>query len=130
MAYNTLIVDDSSVMRSMIIKTLRMSGVPLGDLHQAANGKEGLEALSQHWIDLVIVDINMPVMTGEEMIGRMREDPHLSSIPIIVVSTEGSEQRIERLKEQGVAFIHKPFAPETVRDTIKEIMEAGHGGRS
>jgi two-component system, chemotaxis family, chemotaxis protein CheY len=54
MAVNALIVDDSGVMRSMIIKTIRLSGLQLGEVHHAANGREGLDALQQHWIDLVI----------------------------------------------------------------------------
>jgi len=64
MALNVLIVDDSVVMRTMVLKVLRMSGVPLGEVHQAANGQEGLAALDGNWIDLVLADINMP--------GRMR----------------------------------------------------------
>ena len=68
MAINVLVVDDSGVMRSMIIKTIRLSGLQLGEIHEAGNGREGLEALNQHWIDLVIADLNMPVMNGEEMI--------------------------------------------------------------
>jgi len=126
MAFNILIVDDSSVMRAMILKSLRMSGVPMGEVHQAANGKEGLDALNQHWVDLVIVDINMPVMNGEEMIDRMQKNPDMSNTPIIIISSEGSEMRIERLKHKGGKFIHKPFTPETIRDTINDIMEADH----
>lgn len=70
MALNVLVVDDSAVMRGIIIKTLRLSGLPLSDVHQAANGEEGLKMLDQHWVDLVMVDINMPVMNGEEMLDR------------------------------------------------------------
>jgi len=127
MAYNILVVDDSSVMRTMIIKSLGMSGVELGAVHQAANGSEGLKALGENWIDLVIVDINMPVMNGEEMIENMQQSAEMSSIPVIVVSTEGSEKRIEQLKQRGVKFIHKPFTPENVRDAIREIMEENNG---
>ncbi len=130
MAINTLIVDDSGVMRSMILKTLRMTEVPLGDIHQAGNGREGLDILNDQWIDLAIVDINMPVMGGEEMIARMREDPELKEIPVIVVSTEGSRARIERLEHMGVAFIHKPFTAETVRDTINNILGLGENDES
>jgi len=126
MAYNILVVDDSSVMRTMIIKSLGMSGVPMGEVHQAGNGKEGLEALNQHWIDLVFIDINMPVMTGEEMIDTMRQDMAMQNIPVIVISTEGSQKRIEQLKTKGVRFIHKPFTPESIRDTIKDMMERSH----
>jgi len=121
MAFNVLVVDDSGVMRAMIIKTIKMSGIELGEVHQAANGAEGLEFLKNNWIDFVIVDINMPVMNGEEMIDRMLEDSDIKSTPKIVISTEGSEERIERLREKGAEFIHKPFSPETIRDTILAI---------
>jgi two-component system chemotaxis response regulator CheY len=121
MALNVLIVDDSGVMRAMILKTLRMTGLPLGEIFQAGNGQEGLEALNANWIDLVIADINMPVMNGEEMIDRMKEKTETQDIPTVVVSTEGSETRIERLQDKGVRFVHKPFSPETIRDTIVEV---------
>jgi len=122
MAVNVLIVDDSGVMRSMIIKTMRLSGLQLGELHQAADGREGLETLRQHWIDLVIADINMPVMNGEEMIDHMRVHPEFKDIPIIVISTEGSKPRVERLQAKGTRFIHKPFTPEALRDAVKDLL--------
>ncbi|MCP4111164.1 MAG: response regulator [Desulfobacteraceae bacterium] len=122
MSINVLIVDDSGVMRAMILKSMRMSGLQLGEVHQAGNGQEGLDALEEHWIDLVVVDINMPVMNGEEMIDRMKENREFADIPIVVISTEGSKSRLERLKQKGAAFIHKPFSPETIRDTVRSIM--------
>lgn len=122
MAINVLIVDDSGVMRSMILKSMRLSGLQLGDVHQAANGKEGLEALNQHWIDLVVADINMPVMNGEEMIDEMLQNQALKDIPVVVVSTEGSKTRVVRLQDKGAKFIHKPFTPEAIRDTVKELL--------
>lgn len=125
MAVNVLVVDDSGVMRSMIVKTLRLSGLQIGEIHQAANGEEGLNALNDHWIDLVIVDINMPVMNGEEMIDHMQEDSAFNDVPVVVVSTEGSEIRVERLREKGARFIHKPFTPEMIRDTIKDLLGDG-----
>jgi two-component system chemotaxis response regulator CheY len=122
MAGYILIVDDSGVMRSMIQKSVQMSGLQIGEIHQAANGREGLEGLDRHWIDLVITDINMPVMTGEEMIERMHDRPELRAIPTIVVSTEGSQTRVERLQRKGLRFIHKPFSPEMIRDAVKEVL--------
>jgi two-component system, chemotaxis family, chemotaxis protein CheY len=122
MAVNVLIVDDSAVMRAMIQKTMQLSGLQLGEIHQAANGREGLEALERQWIDLVIADINMPVMTGEEMIEHMQKSPSLKTIPTIVISTEGSQTRIDRLHRKGALFIHKPFSPEMIRDTVKRVL--------
>ena len=101
MAINVLIVDDSAVVRAMILKILVASGIDVGEAHQAANGQAGLEELSKHWIDLAFVDINMPVMNGEEMINKVRENPLWADLPVIVVSTEGSETRIERLQAEG-----------------------------
>jgi two-component system chemotaxis response regulator CheY len=129
MGINILIVDDSSVMRSMVLKTLRMSGISLGDVYGASNGVEGLEILSRQWTDLVILDINMPVMNGEEMMIRMRENPETRDIPVIVISTEGSKTRIEGLVKMGAAFIHKPFTPEIIRDAVNQSLQTGvrHG---
>ncbi len=122
MAVNILIVDDSAVVRAMILKTLKVAGVPVGEAYQAADGKAGLEALEANWIDLVFADINMPIMTGEEMIDRMRQNPAWRDLPVIVVSTEGSQTRIEQLRQKGARFIHKPFAPEVVREVVQEII--------
>ncbi len=122
MAFNILVVDDSSVMRMIIIKTLRLSKLPLGEVHEAANGQEALEVLAGKWIDLVLVDINMPVMDGEEMINRLRENPATADLPILIVSTEGSETRKERLIQKRVGFIHKPFTPESLRFAIFKML--------
>ena len=121
MVFNVLVVDDSAVMRGMIIKTLRLSGLPMGDVHEAGNGQEGLRALRKHWIDLALVDINMPVMNGEELIDQIRQEPELASVRIIVVSTESSAARIDALRQLGAEFVHKPFTPETLRDTVLRV---------
>ena len=125
MAIEILVVDDSPVMRAMIIKALRMTDLPLGPIHQAANGAEGLDRLAEHCSDLVLVDINMPVMGGEEMIERMKADPKLAQLPLVVVSTESSETRIAAIGQRGISFIHKPFSPEQIRDVVVEAMGDG-----
>ena len=71
MSYNILIVDDSKTIRSVIKKTLDIADVPVGDLYEAENGKEALDVMNSNWIDLIFADINMPVMTGIEMIKKM-----------------------------------------------------------
>lgn len=125
MAIRVLVVDDSSVMRAMILKTMRMTDLPLGMIHQAADGREGLSVLMEYPVDLLIADINMPVMTGEEMINRIRKNPDWDPLAIIVISTEGSDTRIERLERKGAVFIHKPFSPETIRDTVHRMLNVG-----
>jgi len=122
MGFNILLVDDSSVMRSMIKKTLKLSGIPIGVLLEGSNGKEGIELLHSNWIDLVITDIKMPVMDGEEMLELMKQDPGLKDVPVLIVSTEGSESRIERLLQKGARFLRKPFTPEMLRDAIYNML--------
>lgn len=126
MVFNVLVVDDSAVMRAMIIKTLRMSGVPLGEVYQAGNGAEALDVLSESWVDLALVDINMPVMNGEELIERVREDDETRDLAIIVVSTESSETRIQQIIGKGARFVHKPFTPEILRETITDVTGVGN----
>jgi len=123
MSFNILMVDDSKTVRAVIAKTLRLAEVPVGELFEAANGKEALDILADHWIDLVIADVNMPVMNGLELIERMSEDGLLKTIPVVIVSTEGSAVRIKELESKGArAYIRKPFTPEQIRGVILEVM--------
>lgn len=118
MSLNVLVVDDSATMRAVIVKTLQISGLDIGSVHHAANGKQGLAILDEKWIDIALIDINMPVMGGLEMIERVREDPSLKDLSIVVVSTESSEARIGEIKDMGLKFVHKPFTPEEIREVI------------
>jgi two-component system, chemotaxis family, chemotaxis protein CheY len=127
MGLNILVVDDSGVMRAMIIKTLKMCGVEVGEIFQAANGEEGLSQLEKNWADLVLVDINMPVMGGEEMIDRMRQNTATRDIPVVVVSTESSQSRIEMLEKKSSGFVHKPFNPEIIKSVIDSITGGENG---
>jgi len=121
MALDVLVVDDSAMMRAIIIKTLRLSKLPLGKIFEAANGEQGLHALEDKAVDLILVDINMPVMNGYEMIDRVRQNPKTAKLPIVVVSTESSETHIEMVQRKGAGFIHKPFNPETIGETVRRM---------
>ena len=129
MALNILVVDDSTTVRAVIVRSLELAGVPVGNLHQAANGREALAILGAEWIDLVFADINMPVMNGVEMIEKMREDGLLQTIPVIICSTEGSVSRIEQLRASGVrAYIRKPFTPELLRQVVEDTVGVPNDG--
>ena len=128
MSYNVLVVDDSRVIRAVIKKTLDLAGVEIQELHEAQNGKEALAILKEKHVDLVFSDIHMPEMNGLEMIEQMAADGNLRNIPVIVVSSEGSKERVGELMEKGArAYIRKPFTPELVRDLVRETMEASDG---
>jgi len=127
MALNILVVDDSQIVRAVILKSLDLANVPVGQAYQAANGREALEILGRHWVDLVFADINMPVMGGAEMIEKMSQDGLLKSIPVVIVSTEGSVTRMEDLRAKGVrAYLRKPFKPEDIREVVDQVIEVRH----
>lgn len=129
MALNILVVDDSETVRAVIVKTIGLTGVDVNEIYQAGNGEEALTLLKDSWIDLVFSDINMPVMTGTEMVEIMKTDDMLKTIPVVIISTEGSATRIEELKSKGVsAYIRKPFSPETVKEVIDEIIGGSQDG--
>jgi len=128
MSLNILIVDDSETVRSIIVKTLQIAGVSLQQVHQASNGREALAILRANWVDLVFSDINMPEMGGVEMLHQILQDDLLKTIPVIVVSAEGSAARVEFLKAEGVrAYLRKPFTPEQLRSVVLDVVGETNG---
>lgn len=128
-AINVLVVDDSETVRDIIIKILGLSGVDTCSVHEAGNGQEGLDVLCAEHIDLVFSDINMPVMNGIQMIDHMKADEGFKSIPVVVVTTDGSLRRMADLREKGVeAFIRKPFTPEQIRNVIQKVLRGEDAG--
>ena len=124
MAFNFLIVDDSATSRGIVKKTLKLTRLPIGDIWEAANGRQGLEQMRANWVDLVLADLNMPDMTGQEMIEAMGKDPLLSKLQVVVVSSEGNQSVLESLVKQGVRqVVRKPFEPALLRDVIEKALE-------
>jgi len=123
MSYNVLIVDDSKTTRTVIAKALRHSGVEVGEVLEAENGAEALERLEGAWVDIVFADLNMPGMSGVELVERMAEIDLLSLVPVVIVSTESRPDRIDSLLARGAAaYVRKPFAPELLASTIREVL--------
>ncbi len=122
MSFKILIVDDSPIVRAVLEKTIRLAEIEVDEFLTAANGQEALNVLDDNWVDIIFLDINMPVMNGVEMVQRMSENGTLNEIPVIVVSTEGSATRIDNLKKMGVnAYIRKPFKPEEIKSVVDEV---------
>ncbi len=127
MAYNILVVDDSKTIRAIVVKILKLTKLEIGQIFEAENGKEALECLKDNWIDLILSDLNMPVMSGIEMISEMARDGLLKDIPVVVISTDGSVKRIEELKEKGIReYIRKPFTPESLSEIIDRVLGVKH----
>jgi two-component system, chemotaxis family, chemotaxis protein CheY len=89
-----LIVDDSSVMRKIVERALRQAGVELTELREAGNGAEALAALDQSGVDLILCDINMPVMDGLEFVKRLKDVASAKGVPVVMITTEGSESHV------------------------------------
>ncbi|OFX26329.1 MAG: two-component system response regulator [Anaeromyxobacter sp. RBG_16_69_14] len=125
MSYTILIADDSAIVRTMVKKAVSMAGLDVGQVHEAANGKEALAVLGRTWIDVVFADINMPEMTGTELVRHMKADPALASTPVVIVSSEQSQTRIDELKAWGArAYLKKPFRPEQFREVVENLLGA------
>ena len=128
MAHKVLIVDDSRIVRKALCKALGMTQCDLLDPLEAGNGKEALEVLAEESVDLVFLDINMPIMNGVEFLERVRSDEQLKTLPVVIVSTEGSHLRLQRLQELGIhAQLRKPFTPELLTETVTNILGESNG---
>ena len=123
MAFNILLVDDSLTVRKVIGKALQLAEVDIGQLFEAGNGAEALAVIEKEWVDLVFADIMMPVMDGEQFVEKLNETGQIKELPVIIVSSAGSEPRVQRLKELGVRdYLQKPFTPEQIREVVDTVM--------
>jgi two-component system chemotaxis response regulator CheY len=119
---NILIVDDSAMMRAMIKRAVGLSGVDVAAIHEAANGQDALAVLEAHPIAALFTDINMPIMSGTELLRRVAAKSCWNHIVRVIVSTDGSAARREEVRNLDVRlYVDKPFAPEVIRDVLAEV---------
>ncbi|MFQ5699890.1 MAG: response regulator [Myxococcota bacterium] len=135
MSYSVLVVDDSATIRSIVKRSIEMSGLDLDSVYQAENGLQALEVLGERRVDLVLADLNMPTMGGLELIQKMSERDLFSSIPVVIVSSERSQTRIDELESLGIkAYLTKPIRPESLHRVVLGILSteesAGANGRA
>lgn len=121
-----LVVDDSKVMREMIIACLRpRSGLTFA---HAASGLEAIEKLSLGDFDLVVLDLNMPDIGGFEVIEFIRGQERLRELPILVVTTRGDETNRSRALGAGASeYMTKPFSPEAILAAVERLLSADPG---
>ena len=123
MAFNVLIVEDSFTMRAVIKKTLQMSGFDLGKVFEAGNGQEALALLDKEWPDVILSDIRMPGMDGFSFLKALNRRGITARTPVVIVTTEGREERIEELMGLGAkACIRKPFVLEDMKRTLMDVL--------
>lgn len=123
-----LVVDDSKVMREMIVACLRV--VEDFAFTHAASGLEAIEKLALQPFDLVVLDLNMPDIGGFEVIEFIRGQDQLHSLPILVVTTRGDEGSRARALGAGASqFMTKPFAPEEILANVRSMLRRDAAGR-
>ncbi|MGA8594301.1 MAG: response regulator [Bryobacteraceae bacterium] len=127
MSFTIMIVDDSPAMRAFVRRILDMSGLEINCCIEAGDGQEALELLRAHRPDVILSDINMPRMDGEQFVRSLEADPELRSIPVVVVSTDRTENRVQQMIELGArGYVTKPFRPETLREELERVLETVH----
>jgi two-component system, chemotaxis family, chemotaxis protein CheY len=118
-----LIVDDSSVMRKIVERSLRQAGLELSKVLEAGNGAEALAVLAKEKVDLILCDINMPVMDGLEFVKQLATMESAKGIPVVMITTEGSENHvIQALSAGAKGYIRKPFTPEQVKEHVLPVV--------
>ena len=121
-----LIVDDSAAIRKILQKVLSQSNLPFGAILEAVDGLEAIERLREKKVGIVLSDINMPNMDGLALLTEMRAHPVWKSIPVIIVSTEASQQRVMEAVELGAAgYVRKPFTVDQIKDKIASLLAGG-----
>jgi two-component system, chemotaxis family, chemotaxis protein CheY len=123
MAYRVLIVDDSPAMRAFVRRVMEVSGFELASCFEAGHGGEALDILRCEWVDLVLTDINMPGMDGEEFLRQLEADELLRALPVVVISTDATANRIQKMLALGArGYVTKPFSPETLRMELERTL--------
>lgn len=124
MSIRALIVDDSSVMRKIVERSLRQAGIDLQQVLEASNGAEALQVLQKNKVDLVLSDINMPVMDGLEFVRQLQGVEAARGIPVVMITTEGSESNVMQALSYGArGYIRKPFTADQVKEHVLPILE-------
>ena len=121
----TLIVDDSSVMRKIVERSLRQAGLDTLVVFEAGSGIDGLELLKVEHVDLILSDINMPSMDGLEFLRQIRAQNLAPGVPVVMITTESSEEHVKQAILAGAqGYIRKPFTAEQVKERVLSLLHA------
>lgn len=119
MTNDVLIVDDSAAIRKILQRVLLQADLPLGKVHEAGDGAEAMTVLASAKVKLILSDINMPNMDGLEFLNRVKQHPEHKEVPVVMISTEGSQQKVMEAVSLGAAgYVKKPFTAEQIREKL------------
>ncbi len=120
-----LIVDDSSMMRAMIKRVVKLTKVPVEEILEASDGAQALQLLETHDVQLLLTDINMPGMNGADLLRAVAKGDRWRGLTRVIISTDGSTKRRAEAAELDVrCYLQKPFSPEVLRDVLTEAADA------
>ena len=122
-----LIVDDSAMMRALIKRVIVLTDIPGVEVLEAGNGAEALRILEAQTVSLLLTDINMPGMTGVELLREITRLDRWPNLVRVIISTDGSaSRRIEAADLNVRCYLEKPFSPEVLRHVLSEAAESVH----
>jgi two-component system chemotaxis response regulator CheY len=123
-ALSVLIVDDSSVMRKIVERSLRQAGLQIKEIFEAGNGVEALARMQQTRVDLILSDINMPTMDGLEFVRQLQAVENAKGVPIVMITTEGGEAHVVQALSCGAqGYIRKPFSSDQIKERILPLLQ-------
>ena len=123
MPLDILIVDDSAAIRKILQRVLRQTDVAIGEVFEAGDGVEALDVLKSKKVGLVLSDINMPNMDGLQLLGEIKAKPEWKSVPIVMITTEGSHNKVLEAVNLGAAgYVRKPFTAEQIKEKLIGIV--------
>jgi len=123
MALDVLIVDDSAAIRKILQRVLAQAEIPIGKIYEAGDGVEALAAMKANNVGLILSDINMPNMDGIQFLTELKANAQWSSVPVVMITTEGSQQKVMEAVQLGAAgYVRKPFTAEQIKEKLVTLI--------
>lgn len=123
MGLDVLIVDDSAAIRKILLRVLTQTDLQIGEVFEAGDGIEALTILETKSVGLVLSDVNMPNMDGLQFLTSVRSRPEWNAIPVIMITTEGSQAKVMEAVQLGAqGYVRKPFTAEQIKEKISSCL--------
>ena len=120
-----LVVDDSAMMRKVVLRVLKMAAVEFEAELEAGDGNEAIALLRANKVNLIMCDINMPGMTGLQLLHQIKEEKLAAGVPIVMVTTESSEPQVKEAILAGArGYIRKPFTVDHIKNNVRPLLAA------
>jgi two-component system, chemotaxis family, chemotaxis protein CheY len=118
-----VLIDDSAVIRKILLRVLRQAEIPVGDGFEAGDGLEAIEMLKTKKVGLVLSDINMPNMDGLQLLSHLRALEEFQSVPVVMITTEGSHNKVLEAVSLGASgYVRKPFTADQIKEKLTGLI--------